>query len=761
MIPRIPTKGHKQASTSQGEPNASNEESSFKLFSDSDIMNATNDLSEKSMIGKGGFGNVYKGTIVNAEVAIKILDTKGTQGANEFIQEMAVLKNLKHENLVKLMGACLEIRALVYEYLPRGSLEDCLNNSPRLLTWQIRIRIVYEICSVLMFLHSVKPKPLVHGDLKPQNILLDADLHCRLSDFGLCRFLPEFSENTGAYLQTKSINGTDCYIDPDYLEFGKLTPGCDVYSFGVTILRILTGQPPFRICKKVRRASRSNSLMTIVDSTAGDWPVEVAAYLAKSGVGCCKDNRNNLKLMTELSTYLENLAEKDPSAGCCEMNRKSQPDLVGEVPRVLEPTMKANSSSVSTLSAILQKNQEVLITCISQDLGFSNGRPIAACVIYKCLLQWRLFEVERTSVFDRIIQVIGSSLETQDKNDVLSYWLSNSSTLSLLLQRTLKASGAASLTPQRRRTSSQSLFGRMSQGLRASPQSAGLNDFRQTEAKHPALLFKQQLIAYLEKIYGMIRDNLKKEISPLLALCIQAPRTSRASLVKGSRSQVNDMAQQALIAHWQRIVKSLNNYLETLRANFVPPFLVRMAFAQIFSFINVQLFNSLLLRRECCSFSNGEYVKAGLAELERWCFDATEEFSGSAWDELKHIRQAVGFLVIHQKPKRTLQEITKDLCPVLSVQQLYRITTMYWDDKYGTESASSDVISGMRVLMTEDSDGAVSSSFLLDDDSSIPLSLDDLSKSMAHIDVSDVDPPPLLRENSGFSFLLQPGRLIV
>ncbi|KAJ6842201.1 myosin-17-like [Iris pallida] len=429
-------------------------------------------------------------------------------------------------------------------------------------------------------------------------------------------------------------------------------------------------------------------------------------------------------------------------------------------PKELESEEKPQKS----LNEKQQENQEILIRCISQDLGFSNGRPIAACVIYKCLLHWRSFEVERTSVFDRIIQAIGSSIETQDNNDVLSYWLSNSSTLLLLLQRTLKASGAASLTPQRRRSSA--LFGRMSQGVRASPQSAclpflnsrmlgGLNDLRQVEAKYPALLFKQQLTAFLEKIYGMIRDNLKKEISPLLGLCIQAPRTSRVSLVKGSRSQANAMAQQALIAHWQSIVKSLTNYLKTLRANFVPPFLVRKVFTQIFSFINVQLFNSLLLRRECCSFSNGEYVKAGLAELERWCFDATEEYAGSAWDELKHIRQAVGFLVIHQKPKKTLKEISNDLCPVLSVQQLYRISTMYWDDKYGTHSVSSDVISSMRVLMTEDSHNAVSSSFLLDDDSSIPFSVDDISKSMAQVDSSDVDPPPLIRENSGFSFLLQ------
>ncbi|KAL0681412.1 hypothetical protein Bca4012_048259 [Brassica carinata] len=379
-----------------------------------------------------------------------------------------------------------------------------------------------------------------------------------------------------------------------------------------------------------------------------------------------------------------------------------------------------------------QENQELLVKCISQNLGYAGGKPVAACVIYKCLLHWRSFEVERTSVFDRIIQTIASAIEVPDNNEVLAYWLSNSATLLLLLQRTLKATGAASLTPQRRRTTSASLFGRMSQGIRTSPQSAGLSflnrqgltkldDLRQVEAKYPALLFKQQLTAYLEKIYGMIRDNLKKEISPLLGLCIQAPRTSRASLVKG-RAQANAVAQQALIAHWQ-------------------------------NFFVMQLC-SLLLRRECCSFSNGEYVKAGLAELEQWCGEATDEYAGSAWDELRHIRQAVGFLVIHQKPKKTLDEVTRDLCPVLSIQQLYRISTMYWDDKYGTHSVSSDVIANMRVMMTEDSNNAVSSSFLLDDDSSIPFTVEDISKSMQQVDVNDIEPPQLIRENSGFGFLL-------
>nr|DAD36968.1 TPA_asm: hypothetical protein HUJ06_007609 [Nelumbo nucifera] len=150
--------------------------------------------------------------------------------------------------------------------------------------------------------------------------------------------------------------------------------------------------------------------------------------------------------------------------------------------------------------------------------------------------------------------------------------------------------------------------------------------------------------------------------------------TSTASIVhfNSGWSYFDSIFQANTIAHWQSITK------------------IRKVITQIFSFINVHPFNNLLLPCECCSFSNGEYVKVGLAELEQWRYNATEEYAGSAWDELKHIKQAVGFLVIHQKPEKTLNEITKDLCPVLSIQQLHRISTMYWDDKYGTHSVPSD-----------------------------------------------------------------------
>ncbi|CAI5979813.1 unnamed protein product [Closterium sp. NIES-65] len=394
------------------------------------------------------------------------------------------------------------------------------------------------------------------------------------------------------------------------------------------------------------------------------------------------------------------------------------------------------------------QDQEALLKVIVSEVGFDSSRPVVACVTYKALLHWRSFEAERTSVFDRIIQTIGGAIENQQSNERLAYWLANTSCLLFLLQRTLKASGAPGSQVQRRRSGMQqtTLFGRMTQSFRGgSPTtptgvvgaSGGLEHIPQVDAKYPALLFKQQLTAYVEKIYGMIRDNLKKEISPTLAQCIQAPRISRAAYGRHSshRGAPVATATHALSSHWGSIIATLTTLLTTLKASHVPSFLVRKLVTQIFSFINVQLFNSLLLRRECCSFSNGEYVKAGLGELDHWLHEATHEYTGNAWEELKYIRQAVGFLVIHQKPKKSMQEITSDLCPALSIQQLYRISTMYWDDKYGTHTVSSEVISEMRRRMSDENSASVSNSFLLDDDSSNPFSVEDILKSTHEIDL--------------------------
>uniref|UniRef100_A0ACD5VSH5 Uncharacterized protein n=1 Tax=Avena sativa TaxID=4498 RepID=A0ACD5VSH5_AVESA len=403
-----------------------------------------------------------------------------------------------------------------------------------------------------------------------------------------------------------------------------------------------------------------------------------------------------------------------------------------------------------------QDDQQWLLTCISQYLGFSGSKPVATLLIYQCLLHWRSFEAMKTGVFDSILHAVNSAIEAQNDVKTLAYWLSNLSALTVLLQRSFKTTRTALSTPQRRRFSSERIF-HTSQtsntGLASLGQSVvGATGLPQVEAKYPALLFKQQLVDLIEKVYGMISDSVKKELNPLLELCIQDPRTSHSNLAK---SHTNGLGQQKQLAHWLSIVKVLTNYLDILKENHVPSILVNKLFVQIFSLIDVQLFNRLILRRECCSFSNGEYVKAGLAELKHWSENATREFAGSAWEALKHIRQAVDFLVISLKPMRTLREIRADVCEALSIQQLERIVSMYLDDVNGTNTISAEFASSLKAAAREEANTATTFSILLDDDSSIPFSLDDITKTMPVIETADDDLLPFVRENPSFAFLLQ------
>eukprot|EP00898_Chlorokybus_atmophyticus_P006930 jgi/Chlat1/7238/Chrsp58S09133 len=439
-------------------------------------------------------------------------------------------------------------------------------------------------------------------------------------------------------------------------------------------------------------------------------------------------------------------------------------------------------------------DQELLLNNLLDEVGFSDGRPVASLIIFKSLLHWRCFEQERTNVFDRIIAMLTAAIERSiDSNDMLAYWLSHTTTLLYLLQKTLRttASRSAGQGPKKRGSWNLPIFSRTQVSPGQTPTSAqaqaasansslsadspgSLDGIHQVDAKYPALLFKQQLTACVEKIYGMIRDNVKKEVMPMLSACIQAPRAPRAGSrpsaraaalaadrAAGGAASVPQTPTTPATNHWQQMIDSFSRILDILRANHVPPFLMRKLFTQLFSYVNVQLFNSLLLRRECCSFSNGEYVKTGLADLENWIHTAGDEYMGSSWDELKYIRQAVTFLVIHQKPKKSLDEITHDLCPVLSVQQLYRISTMYWDDKYGTETVSKElihhdccqVLASMKHSMNEESDSHATSSFLLDDDSSIPFSVDDISRSLPPVNLSEVPIPRSLIELPSFRFL--------
>ncbi|KAL6776695.1 MYO1 [Auxenochlorella protothecoides x Auxenochlorella symbiontica] len=458
-----------------------------------------------------------------------------------------------------------------------------------------------------------------------------------------------------------------------------------------------------------------------------------------------------------------------PGEGLSEMDRR-QRELYAKQQQLLREQRSAD--------------QDRLLGCLAENLGYQRGRPVAAVLVFRCCLQWKTFQADRTPLFDRIIATMGSQVEAhQEDNAVLSYWLSNTVTLLYLLQRNIKPASGGSYT-QRLRSQSQSvtrgLFGGTSKtagfgsffsragyggspGGEASIHGGAAGGLRQVEAKYPALLFKQQLDAFVQKIFPSLRDNIKKDIMPHLAACIHAPRsgvgrTSRPG--RGSSHGVeapparSPLGQDAGSAHWAAILGVLESALGTLRDHHVPAFLVRKLYEQLFSFINVQLFNQLLLRRECCSFSNGEYVKTGLAEVEIWAGSAGRTWVGEGWEALAHIRQAVTFLVIHQKHKKSLQEITTDLCPVLTVQQLYRISTMYWDDRYGTETVSHEVLSRMKALMVESAASAASHSFLLDEDSALPFTQDDVAAFMDDKDLlGEMGIPAALRDQPSFAFL--------
>ncbi|XP_071684823.1 protein OPAQUE1 isoform X4 [Lolium perenne] len=422
-----------------------------------------------------------------------------------------------------------------------------------------------------------------------------------------------------------------------------------------------------------------------------------------------------------------------------------------------------------------EEYHQLLQHCIKDDMGFKKGKPVAACIIYRCLLHWGVFETERTTIFDFIIQTINTILKTENENDIFPYWLANASALLCQLQRNVRSKGFI-MAPSRSSSDPRSCE-KANDAVRSPLKVLGQREnMSHIDARYPAMLFKQQLTASLEKIFGLIRDNLKKEISPLLSLCIQAPKLARGG--SGRRSSSPDVTlQQPISAHWDRIVKFLDSLMDRLHKNFVPSFFIRKLVTQVFSFINVQLFNSLLLRRECCTFSNGEYVKSGLCVLEKWIVDTTEEHAGAAWDELKFIRQAVDFLIIPQKSKRTLEKIKKNICPVsdsniiclstlgqynftqcssaLSVRQIYRLCTMYWDDKYGTHSVSSEVVAQMRDMVSNDAQNPVSNSFLLDDDLSIPFTTEDIAEEVPIIGMSNIEMPSSLRHVQSAQFLTQ------
>ncbi|KAF5930872.1 hypothetical protein HYC85_031745 [Camellia sinensis] len=288
-----------------------NEDSSeLAEFSLADLQTATCNFSESFKIGQSGYGCVYKGEMLDRTVAIKKLNPHTMQRQSEFQQEVQVLGKLRHPHLVTLFGVCSEAWSLILEYMPSGNLQDRLFRRSNIcsLTWKIRVRIIAEISSALLFLHSFKPEKIVHGDLKPENILLDSNLNCKLCDFGICRLMPGETLRCPSFRRYTEPKGAFSYTDPEVHRTGSLTPKSDVYSFGLIILQLLTGRTPVGLAGEVRKAVSCGKLVSILDSSAGEWPNHVSKQLVDLGLQCCELNsRDRPELTPSLVRELEQL----------------------------------------------------------------------------------------------------------------------------------------------------------------------------------------------------------------------------------------------------------------------------------------------------------------------------------------------------------------------------------------------------------------------------------------------------------------------
>nr|ALF95902.1 serine-threonine kinase STK6 [Cocos nucifera] len=213
------------------------------LLDISTLRAATANFSEENKLGEGGFGAVYKGLLPDGrEIAVKRLSTSSSQGFGELRNELVLVAKLQHRNLVRLLGVCMEEqeKLLVYEYLPNRSLDTILFDPKKReqLNWGKRNKIIGGIARGLLYLHEESQLKIIHRDLKASNILLDADLNPKISDFGLARiFGGDQTQGT-----TSRVVGTFGYMAPEYAMHGQISIKSDVYSFGVLVLEIVTGR---------------------------------------------------------------------------------------------------------------------------------------------------------------------------------------------------------------------------------------------------------------------------------------------------------------------------------------------------------------------------------------------------------------------------------------------------------------------------------------------------------------------------------------
>ncbi|KAK6133683.1 hypothetical protein DH2020_032593 [Rehmannia glutinosa] len=319
-----------------------------KAFTFNELKNATRNFRPDSLLGEGGFGYVFKGwidehTLTAAKprsglvIAVKKLKPEGFQGHKEWLTEVNYLGQLRHPNLVKLIGYCSEgdNRLLVYEFMPKGSLENHLfRRGPQPLTWATRIKVAIGAARGLSFLHEAEEQ-VIYRDFKASNILLDGEFNAKLSDLGLAKAGPT-GDRTHVSTQ---VMGTHGYAAPEYVATGRLTVKSDVYSFGVVLLELLSGRRAVDITKVGIEQNLvdwarpymgdKRKLFRIMDTKLeGQYPQKAAYSVATIALQCLSHDAKLRPRMVEVLAALEHLQApaKNATIRLKEENRRASFD---------------------------------------------------------------------------------------------------------------------------------------------------------------------------------------------------------------------------------------------------------------------------------------------------------------------------------------------------------------------------------------------------------------------------------------------------
>lgn len=303
--------------------NANNSGKSAKIFSGKEIKRATNDFSKESLLGTGGFGEVFKGTLDDGtEIAVKRAKPGNAAGTAQVLNEVRILCQVNHRSLVRMIGCCVELDQplLIYEYVARGTLFEHLHRAESRqtppLNWLRRLFIAHHAADGLAYLHSSAVPPIYHRDVKTSNILLDKNLDAKVSDFGLSR-LVELSERDCTHINT-SAQGTLGYLDPEYYVNMQLTDRSDVYSFGVVLLELLTCKRAIDFNREeenvnlvvyMKRMFDEDNLMAVIDPTikqgASEVELETMKAIGNLAAACLDERRQNRPSMKEVADEIE------------------------------------------------------------------------------------------------------------------------------------------------------------------------------------------------------------------------------------------------------------------------------------------------------------------------------------------------------------------------------------------------------------------------------------------------------------------------